>query len=361
MNIKSTIREISKVISNWEGPVVVAYSGGKDSSAVLKLVFNAICGQGNLAREVFVIYCDTKVENPILDEFVKRTLRFLKKESADFAPKIKVRILEPALHQRYFVRVIGRGYPPPTSFFRWCTKDLRIRPVQKFVRGLGANPLIIVGTRKGESAQRDRVLERAGDISRRGPLIQKQIDGGLQTHLYLPIAKYSLEDVWECLASLPLPNCIDVHRLAELYRHGGGECPMVRDTNDRPCASARFGCWVCTVVRRDKSTEKLLEVGYDHLRPYYQFRTWISEIRNDLTLRCSQRRNGQTAPGPFRLEARKRIFDRVRKLEKVIGHTLITEAEERYIKRLWAIDRSSQKYSDMERHSVAVGSTISVS
>lgn len=118
MNFKSTIREISKVIFEWEGPIVVAYSGGKDSSAVLKLVFNALVAKPSLVRKVHVIYCDTKVENPILDEFVKRTLRRLKKEAAITAPNLEVKILTPALHQRYFVRIIGRGYPPPTSFFR---------------------------------------------------------------------------------------------------------------------------------------------------------------------------------------------------------------------------------------------------
>lgn len=349
MNFRSTMREISKVIAEWQGPIVIAYSGGKDSSAVLKLVFNAVIAKPHLAEKIFVIYCDTKVENPILDEFVKRTLRLLKKEAAGCCPGFKVKLLEPALHQRYFVRVIGRGYPPPTNFFRWCTKDLRIRPVQTFIRGLGTNPLVIIGTRRGESTQRDRTLRRIGSASNKGPLIQRQIEGGLNTHLYLPIAKYSLEDVWECLADLPLPNCIDVHRLAELYRHGGGECPMVRETNDKPCASARFGCWVCTVVRRDKSAENLLEAGYLHLGAYYKFRTWISEIRNDLALRCRKRRNGQIAPGPFRLEARKLIFDRVRKLEKAIGHTLISEEEEDYIKHLWAMDRSSRQYLEMER------------
>jgi DNA sulfur modification protein DndC len=359
MNLKSTIREISKVISDWDGPIVVAYSGGKDSSAVLKLVFSAVVANPYLAEKVFVIYCDTKVENPILDEFVKRTLRLLKKEAASCASGFKVRILEPALHQRYFVRIIGRGYPPPTSFFRWCTKDLRIRPVQTFVRSLGANPLVIIGTRRGESAQRDRAIQRISGDSKKGPLIQRQIDGGLKTHLYLPIAKYSLEDVWECLASLSLPSCIDVHRLAELYRHGGGECPMVRDTNDRPCASARFGCWVCTVVRRDRSAENLLEAGYNHLGSYFKFRTWISEIRNDLTLRCQKRRNGQFAPGPFRLGARKIIFDRVRELEKEIGRTLISKAEEKYIRHLWEKDRSSLDYLEMENCSaVAISPAV---
>lgn len=348
MKYNLTIREIRKVLYSWEGPIVVAYSGGKDSSAVLKLVLNAVAGRPKLSRKVTVIYCDTRVENPVLDAFVKRTLRGLKVEAGICAPGLSVKILRPALHQNYFVRVIGRGYPPPTTFFRWCTKDLRIRPVQKFIRRLGRDALVVVGTRRGESSQRDRVLARAGSLSKKGPLIQRQMDGGLETHLYLPIVGYSLDDVWECLADLSVPECIDVHKLAEVYRHGGGECPMIRETNDQPCASARFGCWVCTVVRRDKSAENLLRAGYDDLNAYYDFRTWLSQIRNDLSLRCKRRRNGQVGPGPFKLEARRLILDRVRELERCAGCSLITQVEERYIRRLWDLDRASPTYMDGE-------------
>jgi DNA sulfur modification protein DndC len=77
MKLSSTITEITQVISTWDGPIAVAYSGGKDSSAVLKLAYNALLLKPNLARNVTVIYCDTKVENPILDTFVKETLRAL--------------------------------------------------------------------------------------------------------------------------------------------------------------------------------------------------------------------------------------------------------------------------------------------
>lgn len=349
MNHSRTIAEIRKVVADWEGPVVIAYSGGKDSSAVIKLVFNAISGKPALARKIFVIYCDTKVENPVLDEFVKKTLTLLKKEAQAIAPNLTVKILQPAISQRYFVRVIGRGYPPPTTFFRWCTKDLRIRPVQNFVKNLGTRPLVVVGTRQGESNQRDRVLRRAGGLANKGPLIHRQIEGSFETALYLPIARYSLDDVWDCLSDLTTPESIDIHRLAQVYRHGGGECPMIRETNDRPCASARFGCWVCTVVRRDKSTENLLQSGYADLAPYHEFRSWIAQIRNDEALRCKKRRNGKLGPGPFRLATRRIILKKVRALEKVIGRSLINEAEELYIKRLWNADRRSKDYMAMEK------------
>lgn len=343
-----TIQEIVGVLTKWAGPIVVAYSGGKDSSAVLKLVVNALLRKPEIARRVTVIYCDTKVENPILDRFVKGTLRSLRAELGSLGLPICVKIIAPALYQRYFVRVIGRGYPPPTSFFRWCTKDLRIRPVQRFIRDVGERPLVLVGTRHGESAQRDRTLKRAGGHAEKGPLIQKQMDGGTNTFLYLPIASYGVEDVWECLADLGMPRSIDVHRLAQLYRQGGGECPMIRDSNDQPCASARFGCWVCTVVRRDKSAENLLKAGFEKLRPYYDFRTWLTQIRNDPHRRCKRRRNGGVGLGPFTLRTRRLILRRVRRLEGMVGHPLVSASEERAIRALWKEDQVSPSYRAME-------------
>ena len=123
------------------------------------------------------------------------------------------------------------------------------------------------------------------------------------------------------------------------------------ETNDQPCASARFGCWVCTVVRRDRSAENLLQSGYGHLRGYYEFRNWIPEIRNDLKFRCKRRRNGRVAPGPLTLYARRLILQRVKKLEKAIGHTLISKSEERYIRGLWKSDRRSDTYMKTEKGS----------
>lgn len=221
------------------------------------------------------------------------------------------------------------------------------------MRALGPRPLIVVGTRRGESAQRDRAFARAGDNGNLGPVFQKQMEGGLDTNLYLPIAGYSLTDVWDCLSEIPSPESIDIHELADVYQFGGGECPMVRDTNDKPCASARFGCWVCTVVRKDKSAENLVAAGFTELGPYSQFRSWISEIRNDLSLRCDRRRNGQIGPGPFRLKTRKMILAHVRKLEKEIGCTLINEREEQFIRQLWKLDTASNSYREMERFSAA--------
>lgn len=100
--IAETLKEISNVLRAWEGPIIVAYSGGKDLSAVLKLLVNAILLQPRIAPRVTIIYCDTKVENPILDGFVKRTLKALKAELKTLGLNIGIKIF-----LRLFIRDIS--------------------------------------------------------------------------------------------------------------------------------------------------------------------------------------------------------------------------------------------------------------
>jgi DNA sulfur modification protein DndC len=343
--LSAKVREISNVLREWNGHIFVAYSGGKDSSAVVKLVANALKKARQPRRDIKIVYCDTGVENPIVSAFVLQTLKKLGKEMAEIGLPDCIQVVRPRLDQRFFVRVIGRGYPPPTQFFRWCTKDLRIRPVQSYLRQLGDSPLVVLGTRRGESAQRDRRMQ-GGDKNR--PFIRRQIDGGCNTHIYSPIVEFDLAQVWTALVELEFPRSIDATRLAAIYRDGGGECPIVRETNDKPCASARFGCWTCTVVRRDKSAEHLIESGYASLKPFYEFRRWLSEIRNDPSMRCHRRRNGSDGLGPFTLRARALILENVRALELATKKRIIDGAEEMEIRRLWQVDRSSMAYGQID-------------
>jgi 3'-phosphoadenosine 5'-phosphosulfate sulfotransferase (PAPS reductase)/FAD synthetase len=111
------VKQISSVLATWPGPICVAYSGGKDSSAVIKLVASALKRTKTLRRDLKVVYCDTGVENPVVSAFVLKTLNSLSEEFARIELYDCIKILRPEVHQRFFVRLIGRGYPPPTQFF----------------------------------------------------------------------------------------------------------------------------------------------------------------------------------------------------------------------------------------------------
>jgi DNA sulfur modification protein DndC len=97
------------------------------------------------------------VENIILDRYVKNLLREMEYEFDNVKLPIKIHILKAPVQNRFFVRIVGRGYPPPTNSFRWCTKSLRIEPVSAYIEQLNYSDVaVVLGSRKNESAQRDR-------------------------------------------------------------------------------------------------------------------------------------------------------------------------------------------------------------
>ncbi len=282
-----------------------------------------------------LIYCDTGVENPILDSYVKSLLNHMRMEFAELAIPIEVRCLKAPPEDRFFVRLIGRGYPPPTNSFRWCTTGLRIRPVSRFIQANDPdNTVVILGLRSSESQQRDRSLAKSND-----KYWQKQREGKGDYDLFLPIVDMDVPAVWDTVFALPLPKSIDPKKLEILYRDASGECPVIKAPNAPPCASGRFGCWTCTVVRKDKSAMKLVDAGYEELQPFLDFRNWLADIRNDPERRWPVRRNGNAGLGPFTLSARYEILSRVDLLEAETGTEILDSDERGLIASLWEFDQ----------------------
>jgi DNA sulfur modification protein DndC len=116
----SALRLITTEYENAKLPWFLGYSGGKDSSAVLKLVFQALSSARKHPFPITVLYCDTGVEIPVIRTYVMATLQRLTIEARRYKLPIVTRVLQPKLKDRYFVKVIGRGYPPPSNKFRWC-------------------------------------------------------------------------------------------------------------------------------------------------------------------------------------------------------------------------------------------------
>lgn len=313
---------------------IIGYSGGKDSTAALKVFLSAAKLVELNDASITVIYCDTGVENPELDFFAKAALRRLSLELPREFPNARVEILKAPVPERFFVRVIGRGYAPPSNRFRWCTKGLRILPVQRFLKEEGSDAVVVLGLRFGESVQRDRSLQNGTSKSE---IWQRQREGAAGD-LLLPIIDFSLEQVWGAAQTLSFPVAIDSIALEELYRGASEECPMVRSPLSPPCASGRFGCWTCTVVRRDKSTENMIRQGKTWLAPYLDFRNWLQRFREEKEFRWPTRRNGAPGPGPFTLEGRKLIFRKLQLLEAEVDRELISDEELRWIWQLWDLD-----------------------
>lgn len=315
---------------------IIAFSGGKDSTAALK-VFLAGCKRSSVSpSRVSIIYCDTGVENPILEMYAKSLLGRLREEFATKGTPIEVRCLKAPPEDRFFVRLIGRGYPPPTNSFRWCTTGLRIRPVSRFIASNDPdNTVVVLGLRTSESQQRDRSIALSPDR-----YWQKQREGRGDYDLFMPIIDLNVPEVWDAVYALREPECVDPRALETLYRDASGECPVIKAPQAPPCASGRFGCWTCTVVRKDKSARQLIQSGYPELRPYLMFRDWLAEIRNDPHRRWPVRRNGSEGLGPLTMETRQEILSRLDALEAQTKSAILDSDERGLIASLWRLDET---------------------
>ena len=119
-------------------PWVVGYSGGKDSTATLQLVWMALATlkPSDRTKQVHVISTDTLVENPIVAAWVNESLVTMRNASnAEGLPIVPHR-LTPEVNDTFWVNLIGRGYPAPRPKFRWCTERLKIKPSNRFINSI---------------------------------------------------------------------------------------------------------------------------------------------------------------------------------------------------------------------------------
>jgi len=259
--IADIIEVIKYEYENSEEPWIIAFSGGKDSSALLKLLFAALMQSSKRDKLIKVIYCDTGVDIPPISDLVRDTMADLLIEAKELNLPIEPLIVYPKLSERFFVKVIGRGYPPPTNKFRWCTDKLRIDPIQTMFSEINNTYTVMLGVRKDESSEREKIIEQ----HRTGKKYYFTQSDSANCSVFSPIIEFSTRDVWETILLLDFPKAIDTHKLAILYKEASGECPIFRDAKDAPCGKGRFGCWTCTVVRKDKAMLNLISSGYINL------------------------------------------------------------------------------------------------
>lgn len=342
---QKTIEHIQHEYSRNSLPWSLGFSGGKDSSALLKVVYIALSNMRTKSKPVTVVYCDTGVEIPVVHSFVHETLSGLSREAKESGVPLETQILCPPIQDRYFSKVIGRGYPPPSYRFRWCTDVLRINPVKHFLAGTQKRGVILLGIRRGESTERDRVLLRHKTHDE----YYFRQSNNTNVTIYSPLIEYRARDIWSLIAENSQPRSIDAERLKTLYgvlnpnRSENGILP------DLPNTRGRFGCWTCTVVREDRAVQNLVRAGYQSLQPMLEFRNWLLTIRSDPAYRHEFRRNGDKGPGPFTLEARKEILQKLLEVQGRVEVNLISTAEIDYIERQWDIDRhESQRHLAFE-------------
>ncbi|MDY6831709.1 MAG: DNA phosphorothioation system sulfurtransferase DndC [Thermodesulfobacteriota bacterium] len=318
-------------------PWVVAYSGGKDSTAVLQLTFNMLRTLGNQANKpVFIMTSDTRLEVPNVSDYVTLSLKKIDESAKALNLPLSIRLVQPLPEESFWGKLIGKGYPPPSIWFRWCTSNMKIKPSRREIDDLTktcGSVILLLGTRISESAQRGRAMQ-AREGNSRGLNPHHEIPNAL---VATPIASWTTDNVWEYLANSDCPWGIDHSYMFSLYKQAGGdECPFVVDLNMPPCGNSRFGCWTCTVVKKDKSLQGFINSGEEYLQPLVDFRNWLIELRDKPGYRSGIKRNGTAGPGPFLPDARQEILERLLSIEKQTGLSLVNESELIYIQMEWA-------------------------
>lgn len=355
-NIQNVLDEIIDqyvFADDTKRPWIIGFSGGKDSTVMLQLVWKALTQikdlHGVVGRDVYVVCNDTMVENPVITEYVHRVLN--KIEQAAVEQDLPVRVVKtiPRLEDSFWVNLIGKGYPAPNNAFRWCTERLKIKPTSRFITEQiddFGEAIILIGARSSESSNRAKSLKKHSIKGKRLTKHPTQAN----TYMYAPIRHLMLEEVWYIINTMPSPWGADNGELFQIYSDASAddyECPtVVTDDKHTSCGQSRFGCWVCTVVKQDKSMSALIDNGLTWLKPLLTLRNELAEERNIIANRMPQRRNGTDAVngmGPYypryRASVLRRLLEAQREVQKDKPHVeLITNQELIAIQTIWYRD-----------------------
>ena len=338
-------------------PWIIGYSGGKDSTLVAQLVFEMLLdlAPSDRKRPVHLLCNDTMVESPVLMTYIDRMLSRLQTAADSLHLPIAVVKTTPDPDQTFWVNLIGRGYPAPTRMFRWCTDRMKIAPTSNYIRtqiSQAGEVVLLLGVRRAESANRARTSNNHRNVAGTRLNPHDDMKGCM---VFRPIIDLTTDDVWLILLQRSPPWGGSHRELVTLYRNAqGGECPLVIDKSTAPScgtSSSRFGCWTCTVVEKDRSMEAMIDSGHEHLEPLMEFRDWLAKFRNERSKRMVERRDGRialmgdgvtTVAGPFTVEARQEIMDRLLAVQAEVGIPLINDDEIARIKAMWADDAVSE-------------------
>jgi DNA sulfur modification protein DndC len=326
-------------------PWIIGFSGGKDSTLMLQLVWNAVQSIPNDLRRkaIHVVANDTLVENPIISDYLDKTLDLIKKQTVKDSLPIVVKKTKPAIEDSFWVNLIGKGYPAPINNFRWCTDRLKISPTSRYVQDQIDNNgevIILLGTRKDESQRRKRSIQKHEVKSQR---LSRHPELGL-AFIYTPIKNVANDEVWLYLATNKAPwvdeeNRNKLHAIYSTASSDEYECPTVVTNKEKPaCGTSRFGCWTCTVIKQDKSLKAQITNGEEWLLPLLQLRDWLVENRDKEEFRMTTRRNGMSGKGPYTIEKRILILEKLLQTQKLVKRDLITIQELKSIQILWNMD-----------------------
>lgn len=278
--------------------ISISWSGGKDSSVVLGLVFQAahrLTQTGVEIAPILIVHGDTTVENPEIRAYAHAEVLRLREYGLAHNLPLEVLVATPTLSESWQCRVIGgRALPAFPGTNHDCSTDMKIQPMRRLRKAVALNGmgtvLTVIGTRFEESPAREQRMRERGETADQ-PWIGE--DGSL----YLsPIAHWTMEDVWEYLGECRAenPDYLTFSTFEDVFRiyadSAGTSCAVVGDlatqAQSKPCG-ARTGCWCCTPIGRDKSLETMLssDPRYSYLRGLNRLQQFLVNTRWDLSRR----------------------------------------------------------------------------
>ena len=344
------IEEMAVVYQHDKRPWMIGFSGGKDSTLLCCLVMEMLhrLSPEKRNKKVYIVSSDTLVENPIVKNYMHRMSEMI--NAVGNKLNIQADIIYPKVEDTFWCKVIGLGYPTPEPpGFRWCTERLKVHPMNAYTFETIKNNgevIILLGVRKAESTYRANNI-RAREIEGKLLVPHNDIENA---YVYNPLTEIPNEDVWKFLlkGDAKTPWGSDNKYLFSLYQgeNLGEEQSVVGEIDKEKIpitGNSRFGCWICTMVKEDKSLKAFIDRGETWLIPLRDYRNWMLQMRTTPGAREHKRRNGamyrkadgSLGEGPFTIETRKEMLRRLLRLEKDTGLDLITIDELKQIDLMW--------------------------
>lgn len=351
--LQDLLDEIEYVYLSDERPWIIGYSGGKDSTVVVHLVYSMLqrLPASKRKKHVYIVSSDTMVENPLIKTYLSEMLDSLNAAAIKEQLPLTAHPVRPPADNTFWANIIGRGFPTPNlnGRFRWCTDRLKINPsgvfIEEVIRREKKEVVVLLGVRKAESLARKKRIEGREILGR----LLNRHETIKQAFVYPPIVELTTDDVWTILMSNNMRTAWggDNSKLVALYTDADGECPFAgissKDEQQQSCGNSRFGCWVCSVVKEDKSLNGFIRSGHRELIPLQKFRQWLIDLRWEPGRREQKMRGGRIyytkdgdlGYGPFTWDTRKEILKELLLLQKKVGYELITVEELRAIDAIW--------------------------
>lgn len=360
------IQELTSLYLTDARPLVIGYSGGKDSSVVVDIVLRMLLyvknhQDGPLTKPIYIQFSDTLLEMDPVIEGIDKSIESIEAFAKEHELPINVIRVKPELKNTFFSLVIGKGYAIPRRDLRYCSQRLKILPQQKSIDKILINHggfISITGSRKEESVDRKARLEKSALSSEDIMHLKKHENANCL--MYTPIENFTSDEVWSYLYKDAL-SWLDVNELGRVYSMAsaddGDECRSLLEgssgTTPGCGKSSRYGCWLCTILTKDKTLNNLGN-HFSYLRHMEDFRNWLVSFRDGqwenrdvynhkahtkATYNLDNHRKGMRSPGGYSIGFRKEILRKLKETEdKVLQDRkkpLISTEELTYIQELW--------------------------